>query len=233
MRNMIKPQFANNHIYHIYNRGVEKRNIFTNDEDHYRFIHNLFEFNDQDAVLNCAYYFNRQPTLTGLPDLKKERKPRKLLVEILIFTLMPNHFHLLVRQKKENGIVKFMQKIGTGYSNYFNKKYERVGPLFQGRFKAVLVSDDAHFIHLPYYIHSNPLDLNYGSSTSIEVEKFLENYKWSSFPDYIGQDNFPSVTSREFLLEFFGGQERYRKEMIKWIKERNDNIEKIKDITLE
>src|SRR3989344_1358075 len=171
MRNMIKPQFANNHIYHIYNRGVEKRNIFTNDEDHYRFIHNLFEFNDQDAVLNCAYYFN--------------------------------------------------------------KKYERVGPLFQGRFKGVLVSDDAHFIHLPYYIHSNPLDLNYGSSTSIEVEKFLENYKWSSFPDYIGQDNFPSVTSREFLLEFFGGQERYRKEMIKWIKERNDNIEKIKDITLE
>ena len=56
----------------------------------------------------------------------------------------------------------------------------------------------------------------------------MENYKWSSFPDYIGQDNFPSVTSREFLLEFFGGQERYRKEMIKWIKERNDNIEKIK-----
>ena len=123
-----------------------------------------------------------------------------------------------------------MQKLGTGYTMYFNQKNKRVGGLFQGRFKAVLISEEAHFIHLPFYVHTNPLDLNYGGSTSID---YLENYRWSSFPDYIGKKNFPSVTSRGFLLEFFGGEKEYRKEMVKWLKDKEDNTEKIKEVTLE
>ena len=123
-----------------------------------------------------------------------------------------------------------MQKLLTAYTMYFNKKYKRVGGLFQGRFKAVHVNKDAHFIHLPYYIHSNPTDLNYGGSTSID---FLEKYRWSSFLDYIGKKNFPSVTSREFLLDFFDGEKEYKKEMAVWLKEKDENIEKIKDIMLE
>ena len=130
-----------------------------------------------------------------------------------------------------------MQKLGTGYAGYFNKKYDRVGGLFQGRFKAVLINQDSHFIHLPYYIHLNPLDLiNYGGSTSIVWQKemeFLENYRWSSFLDYIGKNNFPSVTQRDFLLEFFGGEKRYKEETIKWLKEKKENSEKIKDIIIE
>jgi len=227
---MQKPKFIENQIYHIYNRGVEKRNIFKEDKDYFRFLHDLFEFNDENDVFNVAYYFNLQTKEIESQHLETERKPRKLLVEILIFTLMPNHFHLLLRQKKEKGIVRFMQKLGTGYTNYFNKKYERVGSLFQGRFKAVLIKEESHFLHLPYYIHSNPLDLNYGSSTPID---WLENYRWSSYLDYIGQKNFPSVTSRDFLLEFFGGEKEYQKEMIKWLKEKDENIEEIKDIILE
>ena len=227
---MQKPKFIENQIYHIYNRGVEKRNIFKEDKDYFRFLHDLFEFNDENDVFNVAYYFNLQTKEIESQHLETERKPRKLLVEILIFTLMPNHFHLLLRQKKEKGIVRFMQKLGTGYTNYFNKKYERVGSLFQGRFKAVLIKEESHFLHLPYYIHSNPLDLNYGSSTPID---WLENYRWSSYLDYIGKKNFPSVTSRDFLLEFFGGEKEYQKEMIKWLKEKDENIEEIKDIILE
>ena len=100
-----------------------------------------------------------------------------------------------------------MQKLGTGYTNYFHKKYGRVGSLFQGRFKAVLLDRESHLIHLPYYIHTNPLDLNYRSSTSIE---FLEGYRWSSFLDYIGKRNFPSVTERGFILNMFGGHQKYR-----------------------
>lgn len=225
---MQKPRFVNNQIYHIYNRGVEKRKVFLNDRDYFRFIHDLFEFNDENPVFNTAYYFNYKFKEIESQQLKKERRHRKLLVEILLFTLMPNHFHLLLKQKKENGIVKFMQKLGTGYANYFNEKYERVGSLFQGRFKAVLVSEEAHFIHLPFYIHTNPLDL-YGSSTSIE----LESYRWSSYLDYIGKKNFPSVTSREFLLEFFGGEKEYRKATQKWLEDREKNIESIKEIALE
>ncbi len=233
---MKKPQFIENQIYHIYNRGVEKRNVFLEDKDYFRFIHDLFEFNDEDSAVNVAYYLNNQSKEVELQYLKKERKPRKLLVEILIFTLMPNHFHLVLKQKKEKGIVKFMQKLGTGYTNYFNKKYERVGSLFQGRFKAVLISEDAHFIHLPFYIHTNPLDLYYGSSTSIDWQKqikFLENYRWSSFLDYIGKKNFPSVTSRNFILDFFESEKKYKKATEEWIKEKEENLEKIRDIALE
>jgi len=233
---MQKPQFVENQIYHIYNRGVEKRDIFLDDKDYLRFIHDLFEFNDRDPAFNVAYYFNSKSKEVKSQYLEKERKPRKLLVEILLFTLMPNHFHLLLKQKQENGIVKFMQKLGTGYTNYFNKKYDRVGGLFQGRFKAVLINEEAHLIHIPFYFHTNPIDLIYGSSTSIDWRgqiEFLENYRWSSFLDYIGKKNFPSVTSRKFLLEFWGGEKEYRKETEKWLRERDENIDKIKEITLE
>jgi len=227
---MQKPQLVENEIYHIYNRGVEKRDVFQNDKDYFRFIHDLFEFNDENPSLNLTYYFNPQTMEVEPQYLKKERNPRELLVEILAFVLMPNHFHLLLRQKKKNGITKFMQKLGTGYTMYFNKKYERVGGLFQGRFKAAIVSEEAHFIHLPFYIHTNPLALNYGGSTSID---FLKSYKWSSYPDYIGKKNFPSVTSREFLLEFFNGEKEYAKATENWIREKEKNIEGIKDIILE
>ena len=223
---MKKPQFVENEIYHIYNRGVEKRNIFTEDKDYFRFIHDLFEFNDENPVLNMTYYFNPKTMEVEPQYLKKERKPRKLLVEILAFCLMPNHFHLLLRQTRKNGIIKFMQKLGTGYTMYFNKKNGRVGGLFQGRFKAVIVKDEEHFIHLPFYIHTNPI---YGGSTSIDLKK----YRWSSYLDYIGKRNFPSITSRKFLLEFFGGEKEYEKATKQWIKEREENLKKIRDIILE
>lgn len=229
---MQKPQFVENQIYHIYNRGVEKRDVFLDKQDYLRFIHGLFVFNDQEAAINTLYYFNPNSTQIESRHIEKEKKPRKLLVEILIFTLMPNHFHLLLRQKKENGVVRFMQKLGTGYTMYFNKKYTRVGGLFQGRFKACLINEEPHFINLPFYIHTNPIDLfNYRGSTSIM--EFLENYRWSSFPDYIGKKNFPSVTSRKFLLEFFGGPKEYRKATKEWLKERKENTEKIKEVRLD
>jgi len=230
---MKNPTFVENEIYHIYNRGVEKRNIFTDQKDYLRFIHDLFEFNDKDAVVNNSYYFNpktKKVEARNLKGIKATKKTRKLLVEILIFTLMPNHFHLLLKQKEEGGISKFMQKLGIGYTNYFNQKHERSGVLFQGKFKAVLIKEHSHFLHLPFYIHSNPLSLNYGNRISID---FLENYKWSSFLDYIGKKNFPSVTQREFLLNFFGGAEKYKKETAEWLKEKSSNLEKIKEVVLE
>jgi len=175
---MKKPQFTQDQIYHIYNRGVEKRKIFLDKQDYLRFIHNLFTLNNENIITNNSYDFSNKLN-------KNESKSRKLLVEILAFTLMPNHFHLLLRQKENNGIVKFMQKLGTGYSMYFNQKNKRVGGLFQGRFKAVIIDNDAHFWHIPTYIHLNPLSLMiYRGSTSINYKQkieFLKQYKWSSF----------------------------------------------------
>lgn len=236
---MKKPQFSEDHIYHIYNRGVEKRKTFLDNRDYLRFIHDLFELNDEIPVQNVLYYFNSK-SMEVQPRYiwGQERHKRKLLVEILLFTLMPNHYHLLVKQKAENGIVRFMQKLGTGYAMYFNQRYKRVGSLFQGRFKAVLVNEEAHFLHLPFYIHTNPLELKYGGSTSINwrgAMKFLENYRWSSFPDYIGKKNFPSVTSRKFLLDFFTGEKNYKKETEDLLKAKDKEtyLTNIEGVTLE
>lgn len=219
---MEKPKFVSdsNYIYHIYNRGVEKRKIFLDDTDYFRFIHDLFEFNDIAPAGKFLTIGDR------ISDNAKKPKKRELLVEILAFCLMPNHFHLLLRQLAENGIVKFMHKLGIGYTMYFNEKNERVGPLFQGRFKAVLIDNEAHFHYLPYYIHLNPLDLimpdwkEGGVKDYRKVEQFLSSYRWSSYLDYIGKKkNFPSVISEKFLSEIWGSPQYYKADMKKWLKD--------------
>jgi putative transposase len=229
---MNKRELISGQIYHICNRGVDKRKIFLDDIDYLRFIHDLFEFNDEAPILNLGHFFKQNPLIDSANQYvnqyvktKHSKGSRKLLVEILAFCLMPNHYHLLLKQKKGGGITKFMSKLGIGYVNYFNQKYERGGVLFQGRFKSVLINQEAHFIHLPYYIHLNPLDLIEPKWKEKEIKdykrsiKFLESYRWSSYLDYIGKKNFPSVTSREFLNQFFSGPEEYRKETIKWLRE--------------
>ena len=150
---------------------------------------------------------------------------------------MPNHYHLLLAPCVENGISKFMKKVNMGYAKYFNEKYKRSGALFEGRYKSVVIKNDAHFLHIPYYIHANPLDLIMPEWREKKIDdykkaaKFLENYRWSSFPDYIGKKNFPSVTQRDFLLGFFDGPEQYKKDVLRWLKEIE--IDQIKDLVLE
>lgn len=223
---MRKFQFEENQICHIYNRGVDKRKIFLEDTDYLHFLHDMFELNNRGKDPNVGHYFKKNQNMKVQPSYF-ERRPRELLVEILAFVLMPNHYHLILKQKKENGIVKFMQKIGTGYTMSFNNKYNRAGSLFQGRFKATLIDKDPYLVHLLNYIHFNPLKLsNFNISD-------LEKYRWSSFPDYIGKKNFPSITSREFLLNFYGSEERYKKEAREWLKEKDKNTSLIKNIILE
>ena len=236
---MKNPIFENNYIYHIYNRGVEKRDVFLDEQDYFRFVHDIFEFNDEAPAANIYYKLpNLQSYEVGLRKMKIERKPRKCLVDIFAFCLMTNHFHFLIRQKQENGISMFMQKLGTGYTNYFNKKYERVGPLFQGKFKAVIIETDAQLRYLPLYIHANPIDIFKANIKhrdkrvdDKQIGSFLKSYRWSSYPDYIGEKNFPSVTQREFLLQLFGDSMRHYKEMMAWVKETK--LDSIKDVILE
>lgn len=218
---MQKPRFVNDEIYHIYNRGVEKRQIFMDDLDYFRFIHNLFEFND---TAPAGKFSEDKPPIVG-----KDKK-REILVEILCFCLMPNHFHLILRQLKNKGIPNFMKKMGTGYSMFFNEKYERVGALFQGSYKAISVENDAYFMQLSRYIHLNPIELIDSNWMNDEVKnwpktnRFLKNYRWSSCPDYIGKKNFPSVTSRDFLLDLFGGQDDYKKFLNQYLVDDFDNL---------
>jgi len=227
-------------IYHVLSRGVDKRRIFLDDKDYLRFVHDLFEFNDQEPADNVFYHFQKlqnNPNVIARRYIEFDRKPRKFLVNILAFCLMPNHYHLVLMPKVENSISKFMKKLNMGYARYFNERYQRKGTLFEGRYKSIIIKDETHFIHLPYYIHLNPLDKISPEWRSREINnyskaiKFLENYRWSSHLDYLGIKNFPSVTQREFLNEFFGGEKEYRKDIYKWLKEMD--IKNLQDIILE
>lgn len=235
-----KANLVSGEIYHIYNRGVDKRDIFLDDIDRVRFLHDLFEFNDANSVSNLGIFIKRKKYKeVGLPYVN--RKPREILVEILAYCLMDNHFHLLVRQKKEKGITEFMRKLGTGYTNYFNKKYDRNGALFQGKFKSKHIEKDAHLMYLPIYIHLNPLDFEFKEwrdGNISDVKKaldFLDTYRWSSYLDYVGGKNFPSIIQKDFLLHRLGSEEMQKKEIKNWIKSFNKNNKEnlSKEIVLE
>jgi putative transposase len=208
-------------FYHTLNRGVEKRDLFLDKQDHLRFIHDLYELNNEDRVETTFSIFKKDPGLANVAD----RKQRKLLVDILAFCLMPNHYHLLLSPRVKNGISKFMAKINIGYAKYFNQKYERTGALFQGRYKKVLISENTHFLHLPFYIHFNPLDLSHPEwrdnkiSNPKKAMEFLESYRWSSHLDYLGIKNFLSVLNMDLLKEIFDGNNGYKKLMSNYLKD--------------
>ena len=232
-----RPPLINGEIYHIVMRGTEGRIIFPKEENYIRFIHDLFEFNDEEATLS-TYRIHLQTNTTRSDPVILERRKRKLLVEILAFCLMPNHFHLLLRQLKNQGISHFMQKLNGGYATYINKKYERQGHLFQGKFRAVHIKNEEQFKNGFVYIHVNPVDLiepNWKENGIKNVKKairFLENYRWSSYSDYLGKKNFPSVTSRDFMTKVLVGSEGCREFVESWILHKAE-IKKLGSIVLE
>lgn len=203
---MRKLKFAEGEYYHIYNRGVDKRKIFLDKRDHSRFLYLLYACNDNSALLNSQFYYR------GLASIEKE-KERDLLVDILCFCLMPNHFHLLLRQRVSGGISNFMQKIGTGYTMYFNTKYDRSGSLFQGTFKAVHIDDSAYLSHLTRYIHLNPAELvesqwkEEGIRNLKKTYTYVKAYPWSSYADYLGEQRFSILLNKSLLGQLYNPKE--------------------------
>jgi len=211
-----KIQFVNGEIYHIVIKAIEGFNLFRNKKDYLRMVHDLFEFNDINPApsrFRVACQRNKiNVTRKVLVTFNgKTRRKRKLLVKILAFCLMPNHVHLLVRQLKGEGISKLMRKLG-GYALYYNKKYERKGHLFQGKFQAILIKNNEQLKSVFVYIHTNPVAIIYsnwkerGIKNAKRAINHLENYRWSSYSDYLGKKGFPSLTNREFLLKVMGGK---------------------------
>jgi len=219
-------------LYHVLNRGVDKRKIFLDKQDYYRFIHDLFEFNTNGRVNNVYHQFHKNN------DIASRYFERKLLVNIHFFCLMPNHYHLLLSPTENNSnndkredrernpkISEFMKKVNIGYAKYFNQKYKRTGALFEGRYKSIPILGDPHFSHIQYYIHFNPLDLIMPEWRKRKIENFekainfLRKYRWSSHLDYLGEKNFSSVTQRDFFLDFFGGTKKYEKSITNWLRE--------------
>jgi len=224
-----RPPIVNGEIYHIVIRAIEGLKLFRDRRDYFRMIHDLFEFNNEEAT--PSYYREEQKqTRNVLVGFGKRYKNRRCLVEILAFCLMPNHLHLLLRQLKDGGISKFMRKIGAGYGGYCNKKYKRSGHLFQGRYRIVHIKDDKQLITTFVYIHTNPVAIlvpNWKEKGISDRElqkliKFLENYQWSSYPDYLDKKIFPSLTNREFLLKEIGGIEEGQRFVNDWLQSKKE-----------
>jgi len=225
-------QLANNEIYHICLRAVGDDVIFKDDNDYFRGIFSIYELNNSKLVKiwrrrrdriqekkNAKLYPLGEGTIgDGMIDGKRD-----CLVEVLDFCFMPNHIHLLVRQLKDGGISLFMQKVGGGYAQYFNNKYKRKGHLFN-QFKAIHVGSNKQLKNVVTYIHCNPISLinpnwkNNGVKSPGKVTKFLEEkYRWSSLFDYLGKKNFPSITSRDFVLKLMDGSDGIKQDLESWV----------------
>lgn len=224
----MQPEFANDQYYHIYNRGVDKRKIFLSKKYYERFLRILNEFNTNQPVNISAR--DRLNNIEVAP-----RNDDEKFVDILCYCLMPNHFHLLIKQVSENGITEFMRKIGTGYTMYFNIKNERIGRLFESRFKAKIIDSNSYLMHISRYIHLNPLEIiePYWKERGVKdwktAEKFLKEYQWSTFNNYTDSPEIYS-TKKNILGEIFEDEKEYKK----FIKEYTQkDLEKINTLLLE
>lgn len=237
-----RQQFVNGEIYHIVLRGIDNNLIFKNRDDYYRGIFSIYEFNTTKPVVIRE---RRKARVRIKKTIKKTNRgqasatdKRKKLVKILAFCFMPNHIHLLLKQLKNEGVTRFMSKVGTGYGGYFNRKYSRKGYVFQDRFSAIHIKDDNQLKTIFVYIHTNPLSLieprwkEKGIKDPKKAIKFLKDYKWSSYADYIGKENFPSVTNREFILAIMNSEQGCREFVEHWVRYKGQ-IKEFSELALE
>lgn len=219
----VRKQYVEDAYYHIYNRGVEKRTIFQDHQDYSVFISYLKDYllpKDEKLLMDK---FNLRTTTPA-----EKEKISKLLqmnnfageINLIAYCLMPNHFHFLVKQKNADSIDKFMNSAATRYVMYFNRKYNRVGPLYQGTYKAVLVESDKQLLYLTRYIHKQ----------AVSRASLSGGGQPSSYPIYIGNQSSEWVNS-EPILDFFS--QGNPKLSYKSFVEEAEDIEPIYDLILE
>lgn len=182
--------------YHIYNRGMQKQPIFETDHDRLRFLFLLLVFQGKNSIKNMSRELKsnvQSSTLHISPELEKEILKNRT-VELVTFCLMPNHFHIQVLEKTEGGIAKYMQRILTAYTKYFNVRYQKTGHLLQGSYKSVWMEDDLQLMHASAYIHKNPNEL-------IKWKNNLKEYPWSSLQDYVSLNRFNNLLSTSIILD--------------------------------
>lgn len=200
-RNVLR-QFAADNVYHCYNRGVEKRQIFMDEQDY-------------------GVFLNRLKQALSDPDDIKDDQPTEHIksyygeIELMAYCLMPNHFHLLLYQYTDHAIAEFMRTLSTSYTMYFNERYDRVGSLFQGRYKARLVDTDVYWQHISRYIHLNPFN----------IDNDIEQFPYSSMQFYKSPEKCPSWLLPRRVLESYDSYQSYRHFVYQYA--NNDAYEKI------
>lgn len=216
---MRRTEFANEEYYHICNRGVDKRDIFMCQNDYKRFLVSMDLLNDKkDGLMKIwtnAKRKNSKIKVVDIPELNFVK--RELLVEINVYCLNPNHFHFQLKQLEENGVQLYMHKLSTSYTNYFNKKYDRSGALFQGRYKSVHIDTNEYFLYLSAYINKNYF-----------IHGYEERNDWiySSLPDYLAKrkETLYNINMSP-ILDQFGNYKEYEEYIRKnalYIKEKKE-----------
>lgn len=202
-----KDKFVADGYYHIYNRGVDKRIIFLDQEDYDHFVYLMYVCNSKKSI--------------RLRELGKSFKRGDIIVNIGVFCLMPNHFHILVKENIQGGISSYVRKVLTAYSMYFNKKYNRSGSLFQGRFKSKYISNNNHFKYLYSYINLNPAKIiePLWKEKIVKNKKLLLNYiftyPYSSIKEYLSL-KFHICNPTEFPV-FFKNPQNHVDDLLEWL----------------
>ncbi|MFH2085884.1 MAG: transposase [bacterium] len=213
--NIIKT-YVDNSYYHIYNRGVEKRLIFQDEKDYKVFLSYL-QFYLTDPL--------RGETSKSFPSQQLHNHMQQ--IKLLAYCLMPNHFHLFIKQNDRQAINHFMRSLATRYGMYFNKRYNRIGSLFQGPYKAVLIDEEMQYLYLSKYLHRNPLDLS-----DYTISNLLE-YPYSSYRNYLGIINQNWIHSQE-IKEYFS-KENHHTSYKEFIEDNqiSEEISTLKNMTLD
>lgn len=195
-------------IAHICNRGVEKRKIFLDRQDYLRFVENLYFLNNKKGKL-----ITERKNIFQTPHLLPKRDK---LVEVLKWVALPNHYHLLLHEIVEGGILEFTKRLGNAYTKYFNtKNYGRSGYLFQNSAKIIRLQEDKHYLYIPFYIDLNIMDLSNSKVTPDKAFDFLINYQWASLRDYYNESSYLPIINRDSFYKLFGtDQIRYKEELL-------------------
>lgn len=208
--------FAEDEFYHVYNRGNSRQDIFLNPTDFERFKATLY-------LANTTKSFNVRDVLSSVDSVYDIKRP-DTLVKIGAYCLMPNYFHLVLSPVVPDGLSKFMLKLGTSYSMYFNTRYERTGSLFEGRFRAKHANTDEYLKYLFSYIHLNPIahkiegETVYPKNTQDSYKKASE-YSYSSLRDYLAPSPRPGlgIVDTSVYATYFSDQHDVQQELFEWL----------------
>lgn len=219
-----KTPLVSGQVYHVFNRGVNKAPIFRGSRDYDRFKQ-LVEYY---RFIDASPRFSQFKLLNQKLRKKKITSWKKKFIDFGAFCLIPNHFHFVLKQLEKKGISEFLRRISDGYTRYFNTKHKRIGPLFQGRFKSVLVETDEQLVHLVRYVHLNPY-----TSYVIEDLEDLPNYPWSSFGEYFDRVERRELCGlKDIVLASFKDKKKFKSFTLNQADYQRE-LEKIKHLLIE
>ena len=224
-----KVPFVNGEYYHVYNRGVDNRIIFSDEDDMSRFIQSMVEFNVVEPIGSIYEKSFAEKRFGG----KASKTEGEKLVNFVTYCLNPNHFHFVLEQVADNGIEKFMHKMGTGYTRYFNDKHKRSGVLFQGKYKATHIDSNEYLLYVSAYVNLNDRVHRLGGKASKSVKS---RSSWREYAGGLKGEPKTGFCAKDIVLDQFNNIEGYQdfaESALESILERREDMKEMEGYLLE